>query len=76
MDLRIGFNDRSLINIFSACAPHPAPADGSVTCDGNPVPQGGECRFECDTGYDLLGLSLNICYNGQWIRNAPTCERE
>lgn len=47
-----------------------------MTCDADPVPNWGECRFECDPGYELLGFSWDICVNGEWIDDTPTCERE
>ncbi|CAB3980949.1 agrin-like isoform X1 [Paramuricea clavata] len=56
-----------------SCTPHPAPEHGSVTCDADPVPQFGKCRFTCDQGYELKGNALDICVNGEWIDDTPTC---
>ena len=61
------------LTLFVACAPHPVPEHGSVTCDGNPVQQGGSCHFSCDPGFDLLGFSSDTCVNGKWSKETPTC---
>ncbi|XP_028411072.1 uncharacterized protein LOC114533678 [Dendronephthya gigantea] len=58
------------------CKPHPAPENGSVTCetvDGQ-VPEYKECNFSCDPGYGLAGFSFSKCIGGEWIDKAPTCQ--
>ena len=47
-----------------------------MTCDDDPVPNYGECNFKCDPGYDLKGYSWDICIDGEWYDDTPTCERE
>jgi hypothetical protein len=64
--------EMNLIN-FLACKVPSAPGNGSVNCDANPVPHFGDCHFTCDQGYELVGYSRNICVNGEWIDDTPTC---
>ena len=45
-------------------------------CSFNLFNAGGNIRFECDNGFDLIGAKNFVCQNGKWQpQSFPTCVR-
>ena len=45
------------------------PRNGNYSCDG-PQTTGALCSFQCNAGYELVGLTIQTCLsNGKWSGN-------
>ena len=47
-----------------------APTNGDVSFN---VSHGGTVTYTCDDGFELIGDSMGVCWDGVWSISEPTC---
>ena len=56
------------------CSAPPTPINGrTVSCPDGQL-YGGQCTFECNNGYEIVGSNVATCLQNETWDNSPICQ--